>query len=133
MPKIKQITAWVESKPGELGRITKALGEAKLNITALGAYTVPAGGECPIGLQVSSPARAKKVLEKLGVRITEAEVLRITVPDKPGVLGEIGTRLGQANINIDYAYATTTKGSRKSDVVLAVSDLAAATKALRGL
>ena len=49
------------------------------------------------------------------------------------MLGEIGTRLGQANINIDYAYATTTKGSRKSDVVLKVADVAAATKALRGL
>ena len=133
MPKMKQITAWVESKPGELGRITKALGEAKVNITALGAYTTPAGSECPVWLQVSSPSKAKKVLDRLGVRFTEEEVLRITVPDKPGVLGEIGTRLGQANINIDYAYATTTKGSRKSDVVLAVSDLAAATKVLRGL
>ena len=133
MPKMKQITAWVESKPGELGRITKALGEAKVNISAFGGYTNPAYGESPVGLQVSSPAKAKKILEKLGVRFTEEEVLRITVPDKPGVLGEIGTRLGQANINIEYAYATTTKGSRKSDVVLAVSDLAAATKALRGL
>ena len=68
MPKIKQVTAWVESKPGELGRVTKALGEAKVNITAMGAYATPAGGECPIGLQVSSPVKAKKVLEKLGVR-----------------------------------------------------------------
>ena len=133
MPKIKQLTAWVESKPGELGRITKALGDAKVNITAMGAYTTPAGGECPIGLQVSSPARAKKALAKLGVRFTEEEVLIITVPDKPGVLGEIGTRLGQANINIEYAYATTTKGSRKSDVVLKVADVVAASKALRGL
>jgi hypothetical protein len=133
MPKMIQITAWVDSKPGELGRITKALGEAKVNITALGAYSTPAGSECPVGLQVSSPAKAKKVLDKLGVRFTEEEVLRLTVTDKLGVLGEIGTRLGQANINIDYAYATTTKGSRKSDVVLKVADLAAATKALRGL
>jgi hypothetical protein len=49
------------------------------------------------------------------------------------VLGEMGTRLGQANINIDYAFATTTKGSRRSDVVLKVADVVAATKALRGL
>ena len=133
MPKVKKITAWVESKAGELGRITKALGEAQVNITAFGTYTNPAGGESPVGFQVSSPAKARKVLEKLGIRFTEEEVLRITVPDKPGVLGEIGTRLGQANVNIEYAYATTTKGSRKSDVLLKVSDLAAATKALRGL
>jgi len=133
MAKIKQITAWVESKPGELGRITKALGQAKINITAFGAYTAPTGGESPIGLQVSSPAKAKKILGGLGVRITEEDVLRLTVADKPGVLGEIGARLGQANINVEFAFATTTKGSKKSDIVLKVSDLAAASKALRGL
>ncbi len=131
MAKAKQITAWVESTPGQLGRIAKALGDAKVNLTAFIAYTQQ--GESPCRLQVSSPAKAKKVLEGLGVRITEEEVLRLTVPDKPGMLGEIGARLGSAGINVEYAYATTAKGARKVDVVLGVSDLAGATKALRGL
>lgn len=131
MPKIKQITVWLESKPGELGRIAKALGGAKVNITAFSCWGT--GGESPIHLQVSSPAKAKKVLQDLGVRITEEEVLRVTLPDKPGLLGEVGARLGQANINLDYAYGTVPKGGKKADVVLAVSDLAGATKALRGL
>lgn len=131
MAKAKQISVWVESTPGQLGRIAKALGDAKVNITAFTAYTT--GGESPIRLQVSSPAKAKKVLEGLGVRITEEEVLRITVADKPGMLGEIGTRLGTANINVDYAYASLAKGGRKADVILGVADLAGAAKALRGL
>lgn len=131
MAKSKQLTAWVESTPGQLGRIAKALGDAKVNITAFTAYGT--GGESPIRLQVSSPAKAKKVLQDLGLRTTEEEVLRVTVADKPGLLGEIGTRLGQASINVDYAYATVAKGGRKVDVVLGVSDLAGAMKALRGL
>lgn len=129
MAKTKQLTAWVESTPGQLGRIAKALGNAKVNITAFTAYGT--GGESPIRLQVTSPAKAKKVLQDLGLRTTEEEVLRLTVADKPGLLGQIGTRLGQANINVDYAYATV--AGRKVDVVLGVSDLVAATKALRGL
>lgn len=131
MPKTKQLTAWVESKPGELGRIAQALGKAKVNITSFTCWS--AGGESPIHLQVSSPAKAKKVLQDLGVRVTEEEVLRLTLADKPGVLGEVGARLGQANINADYAYASVPKGSKKADVVLAVSDVAGAAKALRGL
>lgn len=131
MPKVKQITVWVESKPGELGRITQALGNAKINITAFSCWST--GGESPVHLQVSSPAKAKKVLQDLGVRITEEEVLRVTLPDKPGALGDVGARLAQANVNIDYAYATLGAASKKADVVLAVSDLAAALKALRGL
>ncbi len=131
MAKTKQLTAWVESTPGQLGRIAKALGEAKVNITAFVAYGT--GGESPIRLQVSGPAKAKKILQDLGIRITEEEVLRLTVADKPGLLGQIGSRLGNANINVDYAYATVAKGGKKADVVLGVSDLAGATKALRGL
>jgi hypothetical protein len=131
MPKVKQITVWVESKPGELGRIAQALGNAKVNITAFSCWST--SGESPVHLQVSSPAKAKKALQHLGIRITEEEVLRVTLPDKPGLLGEVGARLGKANINADYAYGTVGTGARKADVVLAVSDLAGAAKALRGL
>lgn len=131
MAKAKQLTAWVESKAGELGRIAKALGDAKVNITAFMCHG--ASGESPIRLQVTSPAKAKKVLMDLGIRVTEEEVLRLTLPDKPGVLGEVGNRLGQANINVEYAYGSVAKGGKKADVALAVSDLAGATKALRGL
>lgn len=131
MAKAKQITVWVESTPGQLGRIAKALGDAKVNVTAFTAYST--GGESPIRLQVSSPAKAKKVLEGLGVRVTEEEVLRLTLADKPGMLGEVGSRLGQANINVEYAFGSVPKGGKKADVVLGVSDLAGATKALRGL
>ena len=131
MAKAKQITAWVENKPGELGRIARVLGDAKVNITAFTCF--PTTAESPLRLQVSSPAKAKKVLQELGVRVTEEEVLRLTANDKPGVLGEIGRRLGEANINVEYGFATVAKGARKVDVVLGVSDLAGASRALRGL
>jgi hypothetical protein len=131
MAKVKQLTAWVESKPGELGRIAAALGKAKVNITALTCWG--SGGESPIRFQVSSPAKAKKILQDLGLRITEEEVLRLTLADRPGVLGEVGARLGAANINVEYAHASVAKGSKKADLVLSVSDMVGAAKALRGL
>ena len=114
MPKAKQITAWVESKPGELGRIAEALGKAKLNITAFSGWSTT--GESPVHLMVSSPAKAKKVLEGLGIRCTEEEVLRITLSDQPGKLGEAGARLGAANINADYGYGSVAEGGKKADV-----------------
>ncbi len=131
MAKAKQLTVWAENKPGELGRIAKALGDAKVNITAFVCHG--SGGEGPIRLQVSSPTKAKKVFQDLGLRFTEEEVLRLTLPDKPGTLGEVGRRLGEANINVEYAYGSGAKGGKKTDVALGVADLAAAAKALRGL
>jgi len=132
MAKSKQITAWVENVPGQLGRLGKALGDAKVNISGFTAYA-SASGESPIHLQVNSPAKAKKVLEGLGLRVTQEDVLRLTLADKPGVLGEVGDRLGKANINIEYAYASVAKGGRKADLIVGVSDLAGAAKALRGV
>ncbi len=128
--KVKQLTAWVDSKPGELGRIATALAKARVNISAMTCWS--AGSESPVHLLVSSPAKGKRVLQELGVRVTEEEVLRVTVPDKPGVLGDLGARLGSENINIEYAYASVPTDGKKADLILSVSDVVGAAKALRG-
>ena len=130
MTKVKQITAWVDGKPGELGRIAAALGKTKIDITAVTCWS--AGTENPVHLVVGSSAKAKKVLQKLGVRVTEEEVLRVTAADKPGALGELARRLGAENINIEYAYASVSAGGKKADLILSVSDVAGAFKVLRG-
>ena len=128
MTTIKQITAWVDSKPGELGRIAAALGKAQVNISAVTCWSTDS--ENPVHLLVSNPAKAKKVLQKLGVRVTEEEVLRLPLADKPGVLGGLTVRLGAGNINIEYAYASVPAGGKKAELVLSVSDVAGALKAL---
>ena len=129
--KVKQITVWVDNKPGEVGRITSALGKAKVNISAISCWS--AGSESPIHLLVSSPAKAKRVLQELGVRLTEEEVLRVTLPDKPGSLGELGKKLGEGNINIEYTYASIPTGGKKGDLILSVSDVVGAARVLRGV
>ncbi len=131
MSKTKQISVWVDSTPGQIARVARALAKSRINITAFTAYGT--GGESPIRMLVTSPAKAKKVLRDLDLRVTEEDVLRLTVPDKPGTLAEVCERLAQAHINIDYSYATVAKGTKNADLVLAVSDPAGATKALKGL
>lgn len=129
--KVKQITAWVDNRPGEVARIASALAKAKINISAISCWS--AGSESPIHLLVSSPAKAKKVLQELGVRQTEEEVLRLTLADDPGTLAEVGEKLRAANINIEYAYASIPTHGKKGDLILSVSDASSASKALRGV
>jgi hypothetical protein len=130
MPKVKQITAWVESKPGELGRIAEALSKARVNISAFTCWNVD--NESPIHLLVSSPTKAKRVLQDLGVRVTEENVLRVALSDKPGLLSEVGALLRAENINIEYAYASVPIGGKQAELILSVSDVAGAAKLLRG-
>ena len=131
MSKAKQVTVWVDSSPGQIARVARALARARINITAFTSYGN--GSEIPVRLLVTSPARARKVLRDLDLRVTEEDVLRLTLPDKPGTLAEIVERLAEAHINVDYSYETVAKGARKADLGRAVSDLAGAAKALKGL
>lgn len=131
MSKTKQISVWTDTTPGQIARVARALAKARVNITAFTAYG--ARGESPIRMLVTSPAKARKVLRDLDLRVTEEDVLRLTLPDKPGTLADIAERLAQAHINIDYSYETVVKGAKRADLVLAVSDLVGATKALKGL
>jgi hypothetical protein len=129
--KVKQITAWVDNRPGEVARIAAALAKAKINISGISCWS--AGSESPIHLLVSSPAKARKVFHDLGVRQTEEEVLRVTLADTPGRLAAITERLLAARINIEYAYACMPTAGKKGDLILAVSDVSAAVKALHGM
>jgi hypothetical protein len=131
MSKARQVSVWVDSSPGQIARVARALARARIKITAFTCYG--SGSEIPVRLLVNSPARANKVLRELDLRVTEEEVLRLTLPDKPGMLAEITERLAKAHINIDYSYAAVAKGEDQFDLVLAVSDLAGAMKVLKGL
>ena len=126
MPKAKQITAWVENKPGEIGRIAEALGKAKVNITAVSGSTRPA--KAPFVLWLRARQRQRRRWRASASAAPRRRSCALRSPISPGVSAR-SERLGAANINVDYAYGSIAEGSKKADVVLAVSDLAGAAKA----
>lgn len=129
MPKAKQLTAWVPDRPGMLGEVASALGASKVNVLALFAGVLDGRGA--IRMVVDKPAAAKKILAKHGWETTEEDVLQVTLSDKPGSLGTVAGKLGQAGANIQYAYAGTAHSAAKVNVYFAVGDLQAALKASR--
>ncbi len=129
MPKAKQISAWVEDRPGMLGRVADALGEKGIQIRAFMASVLDGRGF--IRVVVDRPAAAKKVLAAHGWKITEDDVVEVTMPDRPGALGEVADRLGAAGINLQYAYVGTAQAARKVNLYVSVPDVTAAVRALR--
>jgi hypothetical protein len=129
MPKAKQISAWVEDQPGTLGRLADALGEKGVSIQAFMATAMDGRGF--IRLVVDKPAAARRILAAHGWKVTEDEVVEVTVSDRPGALGEVADRLGAAGINVQYAYVGTAHSARQVNLYLAVPDVKAALKVLR--
>ena len=112
-----------------LGQVADALGAKKVNIRAFLAAVMDGRGF--VRVVVDKPAVAKKVFRAHGWDTTEDEVLEVTVPDRPGILGGIADKLGAAGINVQYAYLGTAHSASKVNLYLAVADAAAALKALR--
>lgn len=129
MPKVKQISAWVEDRPGMLGRVADALGEKKVNIRAFMAAVVDRRGF--VRVVVDKPALARRIFSQHGWQTTEDDLVEVAIPDKPGALGRVADKLGAAGINVEYAYVGGKKGASRVHLYLAVNDPGKALKVLR--
>ena len=119
------LTLYLDDHPGELARITGLLGAAGVNIHGFCAVA-SGGGKAEVHVLIDDAPAAFSTLAAAGVRIaSEQEVLVVAVQDRPGILGEVSSKLGKAGVNITLAYLAT-----DTRLVFASDDLAAAKAAL---
>ena len=103
MPIAKELNIQLENRPGALAKVSKALADAKVNILAFQASTAERRSQ--VHLVVDNLSTAKTVLASEGLTYTETEVAQVRLLNRPGELARVAARLGDANININYAYA----------------------------
>jgi hypothetical protein len=128
MPIAKELTIRIEDKPGTLAQCCRPLAERDVNILAFQAYERE--GQSLIRMVVDVPATAKKLLDADRIYYTETEVAQVALPHRSGELLRAASRLGEAHININYAYCGTEPGSNMSLVVFGVTDVAKAVSLL---
>jgi len=116
---MKAFVVATEDQPGELARISEAMGTAGVNITALAGLTGEGAGM--IGFLVGDEAGARGALRVAGIEAKEVEVTRIALADEPGALAKAARKLATARVNIELIL-TTGISHGKAGVVLAVSD-----------
>ena len=120
------LTLYLDDHPGELARVGDVLGKAGANIAGLCALT-SGGGLAEVHILVEDPTPAFEALQAAGIKIaSEQEVIVLTIDDRPGALGEVARKLGDANVNLTTAYLAT-----NTRLVLAADNLADAKSALR--
>jgi hypothetical protein len=123
----KDLTVILKDEPGQLAALGEATGRAGVNIQGMAALTGEGRGVIHLLLDDDAAGAAHRALEEAGLGVAdEREVLVIDVEDRPGSLGGLARTLGDANVNIEFAY--TTFGGIK--LVIATDDLEAARAAL---
>lgn len=105
MPTTKQITVFLENKPGRLVNVLSSLAREKVNLTALSV--MDRHEHNVLRLVADNPAQAAKILQSLNVPFTETEVLLVELRNQPGALAHVCEVLASEHIGIDYAYCSS--------------------------
>jgi hypothetical protein len=105
------------NSPGALAGVCRLLGDERVNIVALELET---GGQ--LHLVVDNHVHGAAVLRDRHYQVTERNVVYVTLANGPGTLAPILTLAAQANVNVEYAYASTAEGNATAAVVLGVDD-----------
>ncbi|MCL5057762.1 MAG: ACT domain-containing protein [Actinobacteria bacterium] len=127
--KIKQISIFLENKSGRLARVTRVLGEKKINIRALSIADTTDFGI--LRLIVNDPDTAFRALKEAGFSVNVTDVIAVEVTDSPGGLADPLEYLRDAGINIEYLYAFLTRASQAALVVFRVEQIDEAVKVLQ--
>ena len=120
MPIEKQLSVFMENKPGRLSQICNALAENDINIAAMSVHDTV--DHAIVRLIVDQPTKALVILEEEGVYTIAQDVVVLEIENKPGIIATIARKLFRADINIEYAYCTASKNQDFGCVVIKTKD-----------
>jgi hypothetical protein len=101
----KQLSVFLENKPGVLAQVCKTLGANGINIRGMSVSDTV--DHAVVRLIVDDPLKAIHILGEHGALVVETDVLAVKLKDKPGELAKVASKFARGKINIEYAYATS--------------------------
>jgi len=127
--RIRQISIFLENKPGQLSTICRDLSDAGINIATLSLADTSDFGI--VRMIVDDHEKAKTVLAEKGHVVNVREVIAVCVPDRPGGMAEVMQVLDKSDANIEYSYAFSFHKGEKAVLVFRFADNAKAEAALK--
>lgn len=128
MEKYVQFSIFLVNKPGVLSQIFSEIAKAKINILSIAMMDSMEHGVLRIVL--ADPDEARPIFQTLNVPVKEAEVLGVTLPNRPGAAADLCERLASKHIHIGYMYCTTGGKGGKTIAFIKVPDIKKAMKVL---
>ena len=130
---IKQISVFLENRPGKLFELTQLLADNGIDMRALSIAETTDFGIAR--LIVSDAFKASQILKEGQFIAQFSDVLIFAVPDEPGGLYRLLKEFNEARVNIEYMYAFLGSEKGRAYMIFRVTDTEASEKALteRGL
>lgn len=130
MQTAKQISVFLENKPGRLAHVLSVLAQEKVNITAMAVMDSHEQGV--LRIVTIDPGKATQVLRALGIRFSETDVLSVELRHQIGALANVCNLLGTNHINIEYCYCSAGGKNGKTVGIFKVNNTDKAARMLNG-
>lgn len=151
MEKKTQLSVILTNAPGELSKMCDVLKAANINILAMSIQNAKdsvkelfnmrektgrrialaesyrgilkdSSDYSLIRILVDQPREAEEKLLKSKHLISKDHVLVFKLVNKPGMLGSVAKRFGEASVNIDYIYGSTTEENQEAMFVVHIAE-----------
>ncbi len=128
---IKQLSVFLENKPGHLSQLCNILTNKGINLLNMMIADTKDFGI--VRIIVKEWETAKLAFEENGFTVTVVDVALIEVDNQPGGLAKLLTFFGEENLGIDYMYAfpQAFSNNQKSVIVIKFNDLTSSTSILQ--
>ena len=118
---VKQISVFLENRPGALHDMTKALADANIDLRGLSLAETSDFGI--VRLIVDDVLGTANTLKDAGFVASMSDVLAVEVPNVPGGLNKVLEILDGVGVNIEYMYAILgNKSSETAYMIFRVDD-----------
>ena len=117
---VKQISVFLENKPGRLAEFTDVLSKNNIDMRALSLAEAEDFGI--VRIIVDDVYNASTVLKDAGYVFSITKVLAVAIPDEPGGLSKVIRVLGDSNVSVEYMYAFITRKKGLAYMIFRVAD-----------
>ena len=126
---VKQISVFIENKPGRLMEMLKAVAKGNIDIKAFSLADTTEFGVAR--MIVSDAEAAKQAINDEGVIVRICRLITIAVTDEPGALMSALEILKSNDISIEYMYAFAEKLDGASVIAIRTGNQELADEALK--
>ncbi len=119
---IKQISVFLENRPGTLEAMTGVLAAARVDMRALSVAETKDFGI--VRVIVKDVYETATVLKDAGYICSMTPVVAVMIPDEVGGLSKVLSTLGKVDVNVEYMYASLAgKVSGSAYMIIRVEDI----------
>jgi hypothetical protein len=117
---IRQISVFLDNRPGSLAEMARYLADREINLRALSLAETRDFGTARI--IVADTDCCVRALREGGYNFIETDVLAVEVADCPGGMADVLEMIARERINVEYVYATVGRRENSAIIILRVEN-----------